>query len=126
MNGPTGARFIQSLAASRPQPTAIHMDCSPQPKPTTDGLACSGCPLGDCPASQDESPLSGWRLVLASMGPFLGPPVLAIAGAAWFGGSQGAQLLGALAGLGIGIAAAIVAARRWGRAATGEPIKTSE
>ena len=102
------------------------MDSSSEPKPSTDGLACSGCPIGDCPADQghDDSPLSGGRLVLASMVLFLGPCILAIAGAAWFRGNEWEQFCGALAGLGLGIAAATVAAKRLGRADTAEPTKT--
>jgi hypothetical protein len=103
------------------------MDFSSEPKPTTDGLACSGCAIGDCPAGQDrdDSPLSGWRLAVASMLLLLGPCILAIAGAVWFRGSEWAQLCGALAGLGIGMGAAMVAAKRLWRADPAEVTKTS-
>jgi hypothetical protein len=99
-----------------------------EPKPAADGLACSDCPISDCPTGQgqDNLPLSGRRLVLASTGLFLSPCVLAIAGAAWFCGNEGAQFCGALAGLGVGMAAAAFAARRLGRAETAESTKTSE
>ena len=103
------------------------MDFSRQPKATTDDLACPGCPSGDCPAGQDrdDSPLSGWRLVLASTVLFLGPSILAIAGAAWFRGKEWAQLCGAIGGLGVGMAVAMLAAKRLGRAETAESAKTS-
>ncbi len=103
------------------------MDFSSEPKPTTDGLACSGCPIGDCPAEEgrDDSPLTGRRLVLASMVLLLGPCVLAIAGAAWFPGNEWAQFCGALVGLGMGMGAAMVAAKRLWRADKAEATKTS-
>ena len=54
--------------------------------------------------------LSGWRLGLASIGLFLAPIALAIAGAALFERSGGAQLIGAIAGLILGAAASTVVA----------------
>ena len=53
--------------------------------------------------------LSGWRLGLASIGLFLVPMALAIAGAALLGGSGSAQFIGAIAGLILGVAASTVA-----------------
>ena len=55
--------------------------------------------------------LYGWRLSLAAAGMFLGPVVLAIAGAVCMGGSHGARLLGALVGLGVGMVGSVMAAR---------------
>lgn len=74
---------------------------------------CSACGRDDCPANdyQHDSSLAGWRLGLASIGLFLGPVVLAIAGAMCFDKSYGAQCLGALAGLGVGMSGPMLAAR---------------
>ena len=94
---------------------------------TTNDVGCSGCPGGPCPGEpgRHDVPLGGWRLVLASMGLFVGPCVLAIAGAAWCRGSGAAQLGGALGGLFVGMAVAVVGARRWCRMDTTESAKTS-
>jgi len=51
--------------------------------------------------------LAGWRLGLASVGLFLGPVILAIAGAASFGDGPGTQFAGAIAGLGLGAACSV-------------------
>lgn len=55
--------------------------------------------------------LVGWRLGLASMGLFLGPVVLAILGAMWSGRSHEARFLGAITGLGIGMAGSVAVAK---------------
>jgi hypothetical protein len=70
---------------------------------------CSGCPVTDCPAEDEpEGPLlAGWQLGLVSLGLFLGPVVLAIAGAFCGGDSPAAQLAGAIAGLGLGAACSV-------------------
>lgn len=73
------------------------------------GSRCSVCPVADCPADEgpEEPRLAGWRLGLVSMGLFLGPVVLAIVGAMSFSDSPGAQLVGAIAGLGLGSAGSV-------------------
>jgi len=83
----------------------------------TSSPGCSGCPIEDCRAADrpDASLPSGWRLVLAATGLFLGPGVLAILGAACFPESQVAQFAGATAGLGTGMAASVAVAKRFGR-----------
>jgi len=75
---------------------------------------CSGCPTDDRLPEHggDAGLLSGWRLALAWMGAALGPVVLAIAASAWAGASQGAQLAAGLAGLGGGMIASVLVARR--------------
>lgn len=75
---------------------------------------CSGCTADDSPPQHGEQAgrLSGWRLVLAWVGVGLGPVVLAIAASAWAGEGQGAQLAAGLAGLGAGMIASMLVARR--------------
>lgn len=75
-----------------------------------DCSTCSRCPIQDCPLEAEVSGrlLSGWRLGIASIGLFLAPIALAIAGASLFERSGGAQLLGAIAGLILGVAASTV------------------
>jgi len=75
---------------------------------------CSGCPTDDCPPQHGSQVglLSGWRLVLAWAGVGLGPVVLAITASAWAGANQGAQLAAGLAGLGTGMIASVLVARR--------------
>ena len=74
---------------------------------------CSRCPIQECPAKDDAEGalLSGWRLGLASVGLFLGPVLLAIAGAMVSTESRTAQFLGAMAGLGAGLVGAVVVGR---------------
>ena len=86
------------------------------PPPESTPTSCSAC--SDCPAQnspvEDESDgqlLVGWRFGLASMGLFLAPVALAVAGATCFGESQGVRLLGAIAGLAIGMAGSVAIAR---------------
>lgn len=83
----------------------------------TSSRACPGCPIEDCRLGDgsDASLPSGWRLVLAATGLFLGPGVLAILGAACFPESQAAQFAGAMAGLGAGMAASVAIAKRFHR-----------
>ena len=88
---------------------------------------CLGCPVQDCPAGdrEDDLPVSGWRLGLSAMGLFLGPSVLAIVGAMCYGNSRGAQFLGAIAGLVIGMTASVVLAKLLRRADKAESTKKS-
>ena len=74
---------------------------------------CSRCPVQECPAEHEPegARLSGWRLGLASIGLFLGPVLLATAGAIWFGKTGTAQFLGAMAGLGVGLVCSVVVAK---------------
>ena len=78
-----------------------------QGKTTRSG--CSGCPAPDCPVEDgtEGSPLTGWRLGLASTGLFLAPVGLAIVGALSLGNSPGRQFAGAIAGLGLGLAGSV-------------------
>ena len=76
--------------------------------------SCSACPIEDCPTDGGNDPqlLVGWQFGFASMGLFLGPVVLAIIGAAWcFGESSEGRLLGAIAGLMLGMVASMGIAR---------------
>jgi hypothetical protein len=94
--------------------------------PTSDGrpLSCAGCgscPTDDCPARyEDDAPrLRGPALVAAALALFLLPILLAVAGSALAGqAGDVAQLLGCLAGLGLGLAVARLFARLIYRAAT--------
>jgi hypothetical protein len=56
-------------------------------------------------------PLRGWKFALASFGTFPLPILLAIGGAVLGAGSLGGQLVGAMAGLGIGMGSTVVMAR---------------
>jgi len=70
---------------------------------------CSTCPVDGCSAENtaDDPPLAGWRFALASSGLFLGPLVLMLIGAVWAAETPAAQLCGALAGLGAGVALSV-------------------
>jgi hypothetical protein len=86
-------------------------DDFPQPDPGCGECPCS-CGLDRPPVDQPEGQqLAGWRLVLVSLGLFLGPVGLAILGAALAGKTAGGQLIGALAGLGVGFAISAGVAR---------------
>jgi len=93
---------------------------------------CRGCPvqerlLEDGPAGEgnDDLALSGWGLGGCSVGLFLGPGVLAIAGAVCCGEGQGARLAGATVGLLLGMTGSVVFARLRGRVGGAEsPKKT--
>jgi hypothetical protein len=67
------------------------------------GADCAGCPGGEEAPPAEGLPYKGWQVVLGSLGIFLGPLALAIAGSLLLGGSRGGQLAGALAGLGAGM-----------------------
>jgi len=74
---------------------------------------CDGCSVPQCrvaAASDDRLP-SGWRLAVTSMGLFLGPIVLALAGAACFPSKVECQLAGAMIGLAAGIGGSIAVAK---------------
>jgi len=74
----------------------------------------------------DDWTLSGWGLGWCSVGLFLGPGVLAIAGAVCCGESQGAQFVGATGGLLIGMTGSVVFAKLRGRAGSAKsPKKTA-
>lgn len=60
---------------------------------------------------------------MCSMGLFLGPGILAIAGAACCGESRGAQFLGATTGLVLGMTGSVVVAKLLGRAGGAKPAK---
>lgn len=74
---------------------------------------CSRCRIGRCPLAPCPSDpvLAGWRLTLASLWLFLGPVVLAIVGAMMVGEDRGAQLLGAMIGMSMGMLGSIFARR---------------
>ncbi len=78
-----------------------------------DCSTCSRCPIQECPLDAEVSGrlLSGWRLGIAAIGLFLAPIALAIAGAALFDQSGGAQFLGAIGGLILGVAASTLVVR---------------
>ena len=67
---------------------------------------CSVCGPSDCPVADPSAGelLVGWRLAAASLGFFVLPVLLAIAGGLWAGESRPGQLAGALAGLSLGAA----------------------
>jgi len=54
---------------------------------------------------------SGWRMVLASVGLFLGPIALAIVGALLAGATADARAAGALGGLVLGMAISVIVGR---------------
>lgn len=70
--------------------------------------------LEDCPldCTEEDVRLRGRPLGIAAVGMFLGPVLLAIAGATSFRGSYPAELLGGLGGLALGMLAARIIARR--------------
>jgi len=74
---------------------------------------CSDCSISDCRVDvvPEGSPLAGWRLVAASIGLFLGPILLALAGTICFSSGPELQLLGAAAGLIVGIGGSIAAVK---------------
>lgn len=78
---------------------------------------CDGCRADDS-AAEDGSltpPMTGRQFVIASIWFFLGPLALALVGAVCFRQSHEWQFLGSIAGLGIGMAAAAVISRAYGR-----------
>ena len=74
---------------------------------------CAGCLVADCRSESkaDVGTLSGWRLVVVSMGLFLGPILLALTGAACLASRPESQLLGAMAGLLLGIGGSVAVAK---------------
>ncbi|NQU20225.1 MAG: hypothetical protein HQ567_03010 [Candidatus Nealsonbacteria bacterium] len=74
---------------------------------------CTGCPGagGGNETGPDVGTLAGWRLAAVSIGLFLGPILLALIGAACFSARAESQLLGAIAGLLIGIGGSVAVAR---------------
>ena len=72
---------------------------------------CSGC------RPQAGTGLEGWRLVLLAAGTFLVPLAMALAGAILAGGNRPAQVIGASAGLAMGVTVAIAINRVLRRAA---------
>jgi hypothetical protein len=83
--------------------------------PLADCTGCTTCgsPEGCGPPAED-GPFRGWHLVLISAGLFLGPVGLAIVGAILGGDRPAAQLLGAVTGLLLGMAAGILTAKLLG------------
>ena len=79
----------------------------------TDRPECAGCSVADCrgQAELEAGHLTGWRLVAASMGLFIGPILLALTGAACLASRPGSQLLGAMTGLLLGIGGSVTVAR---------------
>ncbi len=65
---------------------------------------CGGCGSGDCPmgTAVTAPALDGKRFVLASLAVFIGPLLLAIAGAIGWGSTVEGQLVGAASGLVLG------------------------
>ena len=75
---------------------------------------CAQCPVAEACAEEErqaEGLMEGRSLATASAGYFLAPLALAFAGAAAGGVSQVNQLIGAVVGLGAGMALAAMAAR---------------
>ena len=74
---------------------------------------CAGCSVADCRSESepDVGTLSGWRLAAMSMGLFLGPILLALIGAACLASRPESQLLGAMAGLLLGIGGSVTVAK---------------
>jgi len=93
--------------------SADHLSTSgEQPVADDDRQRCAGCSCCSAEApGPTEGTIRGPRLVLVSMGLFLGPIVLAIAGAALSPAGESAQLLGALGGLAVGMVASIAIGR---------------
>ena len=98
---------------------SLHASPNPTDIPVADlgnrGLRAAGSNslLAD---SASDAPLQGARFALASLGLFLVPVLLAMAGALWGGnhwggGHENGQFLGASAGLLLGMAGSMVVAR---------------
>ncbi len=73
---------------------------------------CAGCGVSPCPgeATPADGPYSGWRLAALSAGIFLAPVLLAILGTVLAGPKPERQLIGALAGLALGIGVSLAVA----------------
>lgn len=74
-------------------------------------VGCRQCPGGGMGEQDPRGALSGWRLSVAALVVFLVPLILALLGSVVAGSSQTARLLGAICGLTVGVAAAILTAR---------------
>ncbi len=72
---------------------------------------CPQCPEAGQGEGDGAGVLIGWRLTLAAGGVFLMPLILAIVGASVAGTGQVAKFLGAGAGFGVGVVAAIITGR---------------
>ncbi len=72
---------------------------------------CERCDIAGPPGHPVDDRFAGWRVVVLSVLVFLLPLVTAAAGAVLMRGSANAELGGMLAGLAVGIAAAMVLAR---------------
>ena len=96
---------------------------SDPPPCSQDRASCPHCSAGVCPISSEGDnatpPLSGHSVVGSAVGLFLVPLLLALAGAVLAGSDMGAQVVGALAGLGLGLLGSILFAR-WTRFWSGE------
>lgn len=88
--------------------------------PHRPGVTCSSCRACGAPAAGlaqehpdrvEDSGLRGRRLVLAAFAFFVAPIVLAIIGAFIAGDSDGAQFLGAVAGLAVGMGGSALLAK---------------
>jgi hypothetical protein len=85
-------------------------DAPQEPNTASCAVQCRRCSLADQCKAPSRGP-SGWRLTVSSSAAFLLPLILA-AGGACLGGASGArQLVGALAGLAIGVAAGMLVVR---------------
>ena len=83
---------------------------SQEPDTSSCAAQCRRCSLADQCKAPSQGP-SGWRLTVSSSAAFLLPLILA-AGGAGLGGANGTrQLLGALAGLAIGVLAGMLVVR---------------
>ena len=87
----------------------------PNDRPVNCAVGCPQCELGGTGDGEvravSEGHVRGRRLVLGALGVFWAPLVLAIAGAVVGGDRQVHQLIGAAAGLGIGMAVSGVVVR---------------
>ena len=74
-------------------------------------VRCPHCAAADRESEQPLAGPQGWRLVTASIGVFLLPLGLALAGAAGGGETKVGQFVGAVAGLAAGLAGSVLVAR---------------
>jgi hypothetical protein len=110
MGARAGAREVVRKALYRVAGNRDSMETN-QERPDADHPGCRDCSIHHCPTTpdrEDDPPLSGWRLALSAMGLFLAPAVLAILASLCYADSRLGQLLGATAGLALGMAASVV------------------